>query len=87
MTLWEIFARGLDPYLNLIEEMREIEIIKLIGEGYRLEKTALCSQEIYQEMRRCWELSPELRPKMMEFVNFFGGEEENAYMNMNGGNR
>ncbi|KAI8490900.1 hypothetical protein Bbelb_313190 [Branchiostoma belcheri] len=58
VLLWEIMTMGKKPYGRMTGK----ELMKLLPDGYRLEKPALCPQEIYDVMRRCWETLPENRP-------------------------
>ncbi|XP_019639750.1 PREDICTED: fibroblast growth factor receptor 3-like, partial [Branchiostoma belcheri] len=58
VLLWEIMTMGKKPYGRMTGK----ELMKLLPDGYRLEKPALCPQEIYDVMRCCWETLPENRP-------------------------
>ncbi|XP_078656667.1 uncharacterized protein LOC144902899 [Branchiostoma floridae x Branchiostoma belcheri] len=58
VLLWEIVTMGKKPYGRMTGK----ELMKLLPDGYRLEKPALCPQEIYDVMRCCWETLPENRP-------------------------
>ncbi|KAI8522049.1 hypothetical protein Bbelb_018030 [Branchiostoma belcheri] len=42
------------------------ELMKLLPGGYRLEKPALCPQDVYEVMKSCWETLPENRPTFPE---------------------
>ncbi|XP_019637130.1 PREDICTED: tyrosine kinase receptor Cad96Ca-like [Branchiostoma belcheri] len=58
VLLWEIMTMGKKPYGRMTGK----DLMKLLPDGYRLEKPALCPQEIYDVMRCCWETLPENRP-------------------------
>ncbi|XP_019645318.1 PREDICTED: uncharacterized protein LOC109486070 [Branchiostoma belcheri] len=58
VLLWEIMTMGKKPYGRMTGK----ELMKLLPDGYRLEKPALCPHEIYDVMRCCWETLPENRP-------------------------
>ncbi|XP_078656666.1 uncharacterized protein LOC144902898 isoform X2 [Branchiostoma floridae x Branchiostoma belcheri] len=58
VLLWEIMTMGKKPYGRMTGK----ELMKLLPDGYRLEKPVLCPQEIYDVMKCCWETLPENRP-------------------------
>jgi len=62
VVLWELLTYGMIPYVG----MNNQEIIKHVSKGNRLEKPALCPEELYQTMRKCWSEEPSLRPTFTE---------------------
>ncbi|XP_066298935.1 fibroblast growth factor receptor 3-like [Branchiostoma lanceolatum] len=58
ILLWEIITMGKKPYGRMTGK----ELMKLLPDGYRLEKPALCPQDVYDVMKSCWETLPENRP-------------------------
>ena len=52
VIIWEIFARGLKPYLNL-EKLKQ---------NYRLKRPKHCPKAVYLLMIRCWHKDPKERP-------------------------
>ncbi|XP_066298173.1 uncharacterized protein [Branchiostoma lanceolatum] len=58
ILLWEIMTMGKKPYGRMTGK----ELMKLLPDGYRLEKPALCPQDVYDVMKSCWETLPENRP-------------------------
>ncbi|XP_066297937.1 tyrosine-protein kinase receptor Tie-1-like [Branchiostoma lanceolatum] len=58
ILLWEIITMGKKPYGRITGK----ELMKLLPDGYRLEKPALCPQDVYDVMKTCWETLPENRP-------------------------
>ena len=64
ILLWECYSYGCTPYPSVPPE----QTLKLITNGYRLEKPDDCPQEIYELMLACWNISSEKRPKFFEVV-------------------
>ncbi|XP_019614810.1 PREDICTED: uncharacterized protein LOC109462690 [Branchiostoma belcheri] len=62
ILLWEIMTMGKQPYGRMTGK----ELMKLLPGGYRLEKPALCPQDVYEVMKTCWETLPENRPTFPE---------------------
>ncbi|XP_035698600.1 uncharacterized protein LOC118431466 [Branchiostoma floridae] len=58
ILLWEIMTMGKKPYGQTTGK----ELMKLLPTGYRLEKPAVCPQDVYDVMTICWETLPENRP-------------------------
>uniref|UniRef100_A0A914C2M5 Protein kinase domain-containing protein n=1 Tax=Acrobeloides nanus TaxID=290746 RepID=A0A914C2M5_9BILA len=62
VLLFEIFSIGETPYKN-VENMKML--LHLI-DGKRLEKPDLCSEQLYDLMRACWNADPTNRPSFEE---------------------
>ncbi|CAO2624646.1 Fibroblast growth factor receptor 3 [Lemmus lemmus] len=58
VLLWEIFTLGGSPYPGIPVE----ELFKLLKEGYRMDKPANCTHDLYVIMRDCWHEVPSQRP-------------------------
>ncbi len=65
VLLWEIFSLGQLPYGGMASN----DIEHNIRAGYRLEKPKLASTDMYALMKRCWNLEPKERPKMLHIVS------------------
>uniref|UniRef100_A0A8C4WY24 receptor protein-tyrosine kinase n=3 Tax=Eptatretus burgeri TaxID=7764 RepID=A0A8C4WY24_EPTBU len=64
VLLWEIFTLGGSPYPGIPVE----ELFKLLKEGHRMDKPALCSHELHLMMRDCWAAVPIQRPTFRQLV-------------------
>ncbi|XP_019639633.1 PREDICTED: tyrosine-protein kinase receptor Tie-2-like [Branchiostoma belcheri] len=62
ILMWEIMTMGKQPYGRMTGK----ELMELLPSGYRLEKPALCPQDVYEVMKSCWETLPENRPTFPE---------------------
>lgn len=58
ILLWEIVTFGGSPYPSIPNN----GLFQLLQRGYRMEKPANCSEELYQVMRQCWREKPSERP-------------------------
>lgn len=59
ISLWELFSEGRTPYPG----MTNVQTMEKVAAGYRMEKPAFCSDEIYQLMMDCWKANPADRPQ------------------------
>ncbi|XP_032806265.1 fibroblast growth factor receptor 2-like isoform X3 [Petromyzon marinus] len=64
VLLWEIFTLGGSPYPGIPVE----ELFKLLKEGHRMDRPALCSTELYMMMKDCWAAVPSHRPTFKQLV-------------------
>lgn len=64
ILLWELCTMGGIPYPGITNR----EMYKLLKSGYRMEKPAICSDELYQLMLDCWKADPEERPSFKQLV-------------------
>ncbi|XP_030758129.1 tyrosine-protein kinase receptor torso isoform X2 [Sitophilus oryzae] len=83
IVLWEIVTLGAGPYPALDTE----DLLPLLKEGYRMEKPANCSEELYAIMLKCWNATPSLRPTFTELRKIFDVllESEVFYVNLDSG--
>ncbi|XP_032232629.2 uncharacterized protein LOC5507990 [Nematostella vectensis] len=56
--LWELVTLGGTPYPTIGNR----ELLKLLKEGYRMEKPDMCNDDLYTIMLSCWKDKPEDRP-------------------------
>ncbi|PRP85913.1 putative LRR receptor-like serine/threonine-protein kinase [Planoprotostelium fungivorum] len=57
VVVWEIFSMGRIPYIHL----SNLQVIKFVEEGNRLEKPERCPPAIWDIVSSCWENDPTLR--------------------------
>ncbi|XP_063969094.1 proto-oncogene tyrosine-protein kinase receptor Ret-like isoform X1 [Lytechinus pictus] len=62
ILLWEIITMGAIPYPGVTAE----RLCQLLREGYRMDKPAECSDELYTIMKHCWLDDPRERPSFEE---------------------
>lgn len=62
ILLWEIVTFGGSPYPSIPNN----GLFQLLQRGYRMERPANCSEELYQVMRHCWREKPSERPTFTE---------------------
>ncbi|XP_068674838.1 fibroblast growth factor receptor 4-like isoform X2 [Montipora foliosa] len=82
VLLWEIVTLGELPYRGV---RGIVELHNLLQDGLRLGKPPHCSQELYDVMLRCWDMSPDNRPTFEElFVTLqeILNEKERTYINV-----
>ncbi|XP_031561076.1 fibroblast growth factor receptor 2-like [Actinia tenebrosa] len=60
--LWELVTLGGTPYPSINNR----ELLKLLKEGYRMEKPETCDTELYNIMCSCWKEMPEDRPTFVD---------------------
>ncbi|XP_073248537.1 receptor-type tyrosine-protein kinase FLT3-like [Porites lutea] len=58
VVVWEIVTLGGTPYPTIDNR----ELLRLLKNGYRMEKPDTCNDELYQMMQDCWQENPENRP-------------------------
>lgn len=58
ILLWEIVTLGSTPYAS----MSGREVLQVVTEGYRLERPAHCSPQLYRTMHACWHADAAQRP-------------------------
>eukprot|EP00794_Sanderia_malayensis_P015257 gene15257-16832_t len=81
IVLYEIFTIGDIPY----PEHKSKDVIKLIEQGYRMQKPLHCSDELFQLMTRCWEKNPSRRPtfgKLKSSLEYMFKQNDHIYLNM-----
>ncbi|XP_027052583.1 angiopoietin-1 receptor-like, partial [Pocillopora damicornis] len=64
VLLWELCTMGGIPYPGI----RNRELLRLLKSGYRMEKPAICSDELYELMLDCWRVDPEERPSFKQLI-------------------
>ena len=58
VTLWELFSDGRAPYPG----MSNMDTVRKVAEGYRMNKPAACPEEVWTLIKDCWNLKPGDRP-------------------------
>lgn len=74
-----MYSLGKVPY----GDMPGSEASKLVEKGRRLQKPELCSDETYEIMSSCWNISSRLRPRFQFLAKFFSGTKpvyENCFL-------
>jgi serine/threonine protein kinase len=71
VTLWEIFSLGAEPYETL--EWNPSFAYSLSISGCQLEQPEFANAEIFQIMKKCWEIFPERRPDFTELESQMRG--------------
>ncbi|CAH3033098.1 unnamed protein product, partial [Pocillopora meandrina] len=64
VLLWELCTMGGIPYPGISNR----ELLRLLKSGYRLEKPAICSDELYELMLDCWRVDSEERPSFEQLM-------------------
>lgn len=59
-----------------------VDTIRRIEEGYRLPKPAICPENIYDMMGKCWYYNPRDRPTFKVLEDFLNNSS-NDYSNLN----
>ncbi|XP_064082530.1 vascular endothelial growth factor receptor 1-like isoform X2 [Macrobrachium nipponense] len=84
VALWEIFTLGSTPYPGI--EVNK-DFLKLIEEGYRMDKPKCANMEVYDIIMSCWESDPRLRPSFSQAAEQLGSlmlpDLKGQYMDMN----
>ncbi|XP_006782284.1 tyrosine-protein kinase Fer isoform X1 [Neolamprologus brichardi] len=62
ILLWETFSLGVCPYPGMTNQQAREQVEK----GYRMACPQRCPDDVYKVMQRCWQYSPEDRPKFSE---------------------
>ncbi|XP_078349309.1 uncharacterized protein LOC144634272 [Oculina patagonica] len=62
VLLWELVTLGGTPYPTIDNR----ELLRLLKDGYRMEKPDTCNDELYNMMIECWRESPEGRPNFTQ---------------------
>lgn len=76
ILLWEIFTLGGTPYPDL--PMNEL-FYNALKRGYRMNKPAHASEEVYEIMKRCWDEKYEKRPEFSGLVHSVGNLLSDSY--------
>ncbi|XP_076292685.1 protein kinase receptor Ret oncogene isoform X2 [Lasioglossum baleicum] len=64
VLLWELITLGASPYPGVDVH----NLYNLLKAGYRMERPANCSQQLYKLMVSCWHLEPGSRPSFKELT-------------------
>ncbi|XP_014612211.1 PREDICTED: proto-oncogene tyrosine-protein kinase receptor Ret [Polistes canadensis] len=64
VLLWELVTLGASPYPGVDVH----NLYNLLRAGYRMEKPANCSQQLYKLMVSCWHEEPGMRPSFKELT-------------------
>ncbi|XP_061655194.1 tyrosine-protein kinase Fer isoform X3 [Phyllopteryx taeniolatus] len=62
ILLWETFSLGVCPYPGMTNQQAREQVEK----GYRMACPQRCPDDVYKVMQRCWQYSPDERPKFSE---------------------
>ncbi|KAF3689968.1 Ephrin type-A receptor 2 [Channa argus] len=65
IVMWEVMAFGERPYWD----MSNLEVMKVINEGFRLPAPMDCPSAVYQLMLQCWQHDRSKRPRFADIVN------------------
>ncbi|KAL6260698.1 hypothetical protein P5V15_008221 [Pogonomyrmex californicus] len=65
VLLWELVTLGASPYPGVDVH----NLYNLLKGGYRMEKPANCSQQLYKLMVSCWHQEPGMRPSFKELTS------------------
>ncbi|BES92162.1 proto-oncogene tyrosine-protein kinase receptor Ret-like [Nesidiocoris tenuis] len=68
VVLWELVTLGASPYPGVTLQ----NLYHLLKNGYRMQRPANCSKELYEVMRKCWYEDPDERPTFASLVDQFG---------------
>uniref|UniRef100_T1JDP9 Tyrosine-protein kinase n=1 Tax=Strigamia maritima TaxID=126957 RepID=T1JDP9_STRMM len=64
ILLWEIYSFGRVPYPRI----PLADVVQHVEKGYRMEAPEGCPPEVYEIMRKAWDLQPELRPTFSDVL-------------------
>ena len=67
VCFWEIFTLVREPYLGF----ECVGLKSWITTGYRLDQPALCPNNVFEAMNRCWNKDPNKRPTFSQLVQIF----------------
>lgn len=76
ILLWEIFTLGGTPYPDL--PMNEL-FYNALKRGYRMNKPAHASDEVFEIMKKCWDEKYEKRPEFSLLVHSVGNMLSDSY--------
>lgn len=65
--MWEMYSLGAPPY----QDMKGVDVIKLIENGQRLSQPDLCPENVFDVMKNCWNYNPKSRPTFKFLTRFF----------------
>ncbi|KFB42825.1 Vascular endothelial growth factor receptor 1 [Anopheles sinensis] len=68
VLLWELFSLGATPYPTYTVDE---EFLNKLRDGYRMDRPEYASKEIYEVMRTCWYVNPDLRPSFESLAQTF----------------
>ncbi|KAI9559132.1 hypothetical protein GHT06_015921 [Daphnia sinensis] len=73
VLLWELFSLGKLPYPG---RNAKFELIKVLQNGYRMEKPDNAPNFFYEMMTDCWKLEPNERPTFVQLQQMIGNYME-----------
>nr|XP_033321805.1 proto-oncogene tyrosine-protein kinase receptor Ret isoform X1 [Megalopta genalis] len=81
VLLWELITLGASPYPGVDVH----NLYNLLKAGYRMERPANCSQQLYKLMVSCWHLEPGSRPSFKELTGHWERMLEDSvdYLDLN----
>ncbi|KAK9296820.1 hypothetical protein QLX08_009233 [Tetragonisca angustula] len=81
VLLWELVTLGASPYPGVDVH----NLYNLLKAGYRMERPANCSQQLYKLMTSCWHQEPAMRPSFKELVSHWEKmlEDSVEYLDLN----
>ncbi|CAK9821735.1 Proto-oncogene tyrosine-protein kinase receptor Ret [Anthophora retusa] len=81
VLLWELVTLGASPYPGVDVH----NLYNLLKAGYRMERPANCSQQLYKLMMSCWHQQPVMRPSFKELTNHWEKmlEDSVEYLDLN----
>ncbi|XP_071815152.1 uncharacterized protein [Apostichopus japonicus] len=68
VLMYEIFTLGATPYPGIAPRF----LVSQLKNGYRMEQPENCPDDIYDLMKRCWQESPDSRPRFARMVDELG---------------
>ncbi|CAL8112443.1 unnamed protein product [Orchesella dallaii] len=79
ITLWEIFSLGSVPYPG---QSYTDEFLTDLENGYRMSAPIHATTQIFEEMQRCWDLNPTMRPTFSELALAFEATRNSEYVHV-----
>lgn len=73
--MWELFSLGKVPYPGMDADQ---DLYFKLKDGYRMDKPALATQELYDIMLQCWSANPDSRPMFSTLEKMLGKQLENT---------